>query len=114
MSMTSGTDHNGQAIQERVLDFLKTEPDGRFILTIHTHADEASGELCNSDHPNGTAYYSPVGEVCSYNLGANIISQLQGRKATKGLLLLVCGSAMDGPHGQAARELVTKCVQSIP
>lgn len=111
MSMTSGTDHEGRAMQMRTLRYLADEPNGRFLLTIHTHADVDTGELCNSDFPDGVgAYVSPIDQVCSFNLGDETMSRLRDRHAIRGLLLLSCGPSMGRMHYPAVLQLVTRYI----
>lgn len=108
MTMTSGVDDSGLKMQKRVLRYFQSEPEGRFLLTIHTHSHGTTGMLCNSEGPNGVAYVSPIGEVCSFNLGNDVMHELAHREALSGLLLLTCGPAMGIGHYAEVEALVSK------
>lgn len=114
MTMTSGTDDKGRDVQRRMNAFLRGNPNSRVLVTIHTHSDANTGELCNSYSPDGnTAYVSPIHDVCNYNLGAAFMSHIRTQEPTKGLLLLACGPAMRDPHYPHVQALVSKCVCNI-
>lgn len=107
MTMTSGIDDAGLKMQKRTLQYLKTKKNGRFLLTIHTHTDAANGLLCNSEGPNGIAYVSTISDVCSYNLGEDVMHALALRDALSGLLLLTCAAMRSNRYAEA-EALVSK------
>lgn len=113
MTMTSWSEKEASGIRTRVLKFLKDHPNGRFLLTIHTHSDSATGQLCNSWNDDKTiALVNTIEEVCSYYLGDNLIKALKKHNGLRGLLLLACGSAVNAIHIESVKRLVQQYVST--
>lgn len=98
MSYTSWNGTEANRIRKHAMGYLRDNPHGRFLVTIHTHADVDTGALCNAESSDGSsALHNSVEEVLHYNIGPKIMKTLIDRLSLKGLLLLACGPAV-GPH----------------
>lgn len=108
ISMTSGTDVAGREMQGRIMRYLEDTPGvGRVLITLHTHADVSTGELCCCHADDGvTALYSTIGEILSFNLGEEVRRAMKAHTAQRGLVLIACGPTMAASHSNEVRELV--------
>lgn len=108
ISMTSGTSVFGRKMQGRIMAYLKDNQDiGRVLVTLHTHADVRTGELCCCYDEDGvTALYSTIGEILSFNLGEEVRHAMQAHTAQIGLVLIACGPAMATSHSNEVQDLV--------
>lgn len=106
--MTSGTSISGRKMQSRIIAYLVDNRDvGRVLVTMHTHADVRTGELCCCHDQDGvTALYSPIGEILSFNLGDEVRHAMQAHTAQLGLVLIACGPAMATSHSDEVQDLV--------
>lgn len=109
MSYTSWKGPDAERMRIHALKYLHDEPDGRFLITIHTHADVDTGSLCNAHSSDGTkALHNTIDEVLYYNIGEEILNILSARSSLSGLLLLACGSAVGPQHLEAIKRLLQK------
>lgn len=93
------------------MQYMSDEPRGRFLVTIHTHADVETGGLCNAESADSSsALYNTVEEVLHYNLGPEVLESLIARSTLKGLLLLACGPAVGPQHIDSVLALLKSSV----
>lgn len=106
--MTSGTSVSGRKMQSRIIRYLEDNQGvGRVLITLHTHADARTGELCCCYDEDGvTALYSTIGEILSFNLGDEVRRAMKAHTAQIGLVLISCGPAMATSHSNEVQELV--------
>lgn len=113
MTMTSWDSEEADEMRSHLLDFFSQHPEGKVLLVIHTHADSATGQLCNSWNHNETiTLYNTIEEVLTFYLGQEVVDTLQMRSALRGLLLLACGASVGTNHIGSMKSIVQKSVAS--
>lgn len=111
MTMTSWKERPAKEMRFRLLNFFREFPGCQVLLAVHTHADAATGQLCNSWNGNKTiAFYNTIEEICDFYLGSDVVAALMVHNGLRGVAQIACGPSMSTEHFVSIGSIINKYV----